>query len=116
MEMENAANSPHFRKRRELPVVEKKRLQKRGRSSWGDCPAVLTCNETVKLVDYISRVRRYERPDEGGSENGVIFKQLPLNLVERMVPRLADSGVLTDRPMFEGVRKFGSPCFRLLHR
>jgi hypothetical protein len=46
----------------------------------------------------------------------VSFEQLPLNLVERMVPRLADSGVLTDRLMFEGVRKFGSPCFRLLHR
>jgi hypothetical protein len=45
----------------------------------------------------------------------VIFEQLTVDLVKRMVSRLADRGMLADGMIFEGVRKFCSPCFRLLH-
>jgi hypothetical protein len=46
----------------------------------------------------------------------VVFEQLAVDLVKGVVPRLADPGMLADRVMFEGVRKFRRPCFRLLHR
>lgn len=92
-----------------------KRLEKRGRGSRGDRPAVFTRNKTLELVNRRLRVRRDERSDESRWKDGVIFEQLTVDLVKRMIPRLADRRMLADGVIFEGVRELRGPCFRLLH-